>query len=276
MTADTFIHKLLQRSTQQIAIYDREQPVEFIDNLFQFLFTPPKCGQENEERISHSLQNFKSACSSILFDVLNNKEKAEYYTDSFFKALPGIYDLLLQDAEAIASFDPAAVSLQEVLAAYPGFYATAIYRFAHQFYQDGIPLLPRFLTEHAHRQTGIDIHPGARIGHAFFIDHGTGIVIGQSAVIGNHVKLYQGVTLGALSTSKENANRKRHPQIGNHVIIYAGATILGGDTVVGDYSIIGGNVWLTNSVAPHSVVYHQSSVLIKGKQPLPEPLNFAI
>jgi serine O-acetyltransferase len=271
-----FIKTLLKRDYQFPALIDRSLAVSFIDHLFHFLFTPNKGEFNSAEKVKHELQNLRNTCSSLLYDVLSLEEQAEAATDRFFAALSDIYELLLKDARAVASFDPAASSVEEVLAAYPGFYATAIYRFAHQFYKDKVPVLPRFLTEHAHSKTGIDIHPGAEIGESFFIDHGTGIVIGQSTAIGNNVKLYQGVTLGALSAAKNLANKKRHPNIGNNVIIYAGSTILGGETTIGDNSIIGGNVWLTNSVAPNSVVYHQSNVLVKGKQPLPEPLNFVI
>ncbi|MNQ96991.1 Serine acetyltransferase [compost metagenome] len=137
-----------------------------------------------------------------------------------------------------------------------------MYRIAHALLKLDVPLIPRILTEYAHSQTGIDIHPGAEIGEYLYIDHGTGIVIGETTVIGNHVKLYQGVTLGALSVEKYMANIKRHPTIEDHVIIYSGATILGGETIIGDYSIIGGNVWLTKSVPSHSTVYHQSAIKV--------------
>jgi len=136
--------------------------------------------------------------------------------------------------------------------------------------------LPRFFSEYAHSKTGIDIHPGATIGSSFFIDHGTGIVIGETTIIGNNVKIYQGVTLGALSVSKDKARLQRHPSIEDNVTIYSGATILGGETVIGHDSVIGGNVWLTNSVQPFSVVYHKSDVIIRDKNPLPEALNFVI
>lgn len=271
-----FIQQLLQRDYHFPGGYDRQTAVDFIDNLFHFLFTPRRNELDTEEKVLLEYGRLRNACSALLFEVLDGKENAEHATTKFFDALPAIYDLLLKDAEAIVAFDPAAASIEEVLTAYPGFYATVIYRLAHQLYLDEVPALPRFLSEYAHSRTGIDIHPGARIGSSFFIDHGTGIVIGQSAVIGNNVKLYQGVTLGALSTRKELANQKRHPNIGNNVIIYAGATILGGETTIGDDSIIGGNVWLTYSVLPGSIVYHQSSVVVKGRDPLPEPLNFVI
>jgi serine O-acetyltransferase len=165
----------------------------------------------------------------------------------------------LDDADAILSADPAASSLDEVILAYPGFYALAIHRIAHIFYQQRIPLFPRLLAEYAHRQTGIDLHPGAKIGQRFSIDHGTGVVIGETAVIGDRVRIFQGVTLGALSVKKKLEGTKRHPTIGNDVVIYSQATILGGRTVIGEGSIIGGNVWLTDSVPPHSVITNQAA-----------------
>lgn len=174
--------------------------------------------------------------------------------EAFFTRLPAIREALLLDARAIYDGDPAAASVDEVILAYPGFLAIAIHRLAHELHEWGNAVFPRLLTEVAHRATGIDIHPGARIGRRFAIDHGTGIVIGQTAVLGDRVKLYQGVTLGAASVSKGLERTKRHPTIGDDVVIYANATILGGDTVVGEGSRIGGNVWLTASVPPHSIV----------------------
>jgi serine O-acetyltransferase len=176
--------------------------------------------------------------------------------DRFFAGLPPIYEALLADADAMYQGDPAATSLDEVILGYPGFFAIAIYRIAHALHELGVPLFPRLLTEFGHRETGIDIHPAAEIGVRFAIDHGTGVVIGETAVLGDRVKLYQGVTLGAASVRKSLSQTKRHPTIGNNVVIYANATILGGDTVVGDDSIIGGNVWLTHSVPPKSVITH--------------------
>jgi len=172
----------------------------------------------------------------------------------FLGALPRIRVALLLDAQAICDGDPAAHSVDEVILAYPGFRATAVHRLAHQLQGCEVPLVPRLLAEIAHRETGIDIHPAAQIGGSFAIDHGTGIVIGETAVLGDRVKLYQGVTLGALSVDKRMARTKRHPTIGDDVVIYANATILGGDTVIGNGSRIGGNVWLTRSVPAHSVV----------------------
>ncbi len=186
--------------------------------------------------------------------------------DTFFDRVPGIYDALRDDAQAIYDGDPAAESVDEVISAYPGFLAIAFYRMAHEFYRLGVPLFPRILTEIAHERTGIDIHPGATIGRSLCIDHGTGIVIGETSVIGNNVKLYQGVTLGALSVAKSMQESKRHPTIGDRVVIYSNATILGGSTVIGQDSVIGGNVWLTESVPPHSVVYHRSEVRVRDSR----------
>ena len=177
--------------------------------------------------------------------------------------LPEIKTLILSDMQAIYDGDPAAKTKAEVLLCYPGFYAISIYRFAHALYTLNIPLLPRIMTEYAHEKTGIDINPGATIGDHFCIDHGTGIVIGETAVLGHHVKLYQGVTIGARSFDlDENGfpvkSGKRHPNIGNHVVIYANATILGGDTFIGDNAVIGGNSWILSSVEPGKTVYYTS------------------
>lgn len=179
--------------------------------------------------------------------------------NSFFESLPALRHTLLKDVNAMFEGDPAAKNRHEVIRTYPGFLAIAAYRIAHTMHTLKVDGLPRAITEYAHSRTGIDIHPGASIGEDFCIDHGTGIVIGETAIIGNHVKIYQGVTLGALSVNKSDALVKRHPTIEDHVVIYAGATILGGDTVVGHHSIIGGNVWLTRSVPPHSKVYYQAT-----------------
>jgi serine O-acetyltransferase len=183
---------------------------------------------------------------------------------AFLAALPGVYEALVEDARATHDGDPAAESVDEVIAAYPGFLAIALYRVGHVLYRLGVPLLPRVVAEYAHRETGIDIHPGATIGRAFAIDHGTGVVIGETAVLGDRVRLYQGVTLGAAAVGKHLAGTKRHPTIEDDVVIYANATILGGDTVVGRGSVIGGNVWLTRSVPPGSVVTHTSQVARRG------------
>lgn len=186
----------------------------------------------------------------------------EALSKEFFQQLPELYRILNTDIDAIHQGDPAARTEFEVIRAYPGFYALSFYRIAHALHELDVPLLPRILTEYAHSKTGIDIHPAARIGEHFMIDHGTGIVIGETSVIGEHVKMYQGVTLGALSIKKNMARQKRHPTIEDNVVIYSGATILGGDTLIGEGSVIGGNVWLTQSVPPGSLVYHNPEITV--------------
>lgn len=192
----------------------------------------------------------------------DNSADAGEICDAFMRRLPTVKDKLLKDVEALYEGDPAASCREEVMICYPGFYAISIYRLAHELYLLHAPLIPRIMTEYAHEKTGIDIHAGATVGDYFFIDHGTGIVIGETTVIGDHVKLYQGVTLGARSFElDENGNPvkniKRHPNIGNHVVIYANATILGGDTCIGDDCIIGGNTWLTRSVPAGTTVQYK-------------------
>ncbi len=196
----------------------------------------------------------------LVFCELKNGEVPSKSIE-FFNDVPNIYEKLLKDIIALEKGDPAAQSQQEVIRTYPGFYAIAAHRFAHKLHLLNIPIIPRMISEHAHSHTGIDIHPGATIGEYFCIDHGTGIVIGETSIIGNHVKIYQGVTLGALSVRKEDASMKRHPTIEDHVVLYAGATILGGDTVIGQHSIVGGNVWITKSIEPNSKVYYQARML---------------
>ena len=188
----------------------------------------------------------------------------------FMREMPLLRAMLAKDVRATYEGDPAAKSYDEIIFSYPGLYAVTVYRMAHQLYHQGIPLIPRIMTEHAHSLTGIDIHPAAHIGESFFIDHGTGVVVGETTEIGNRVRLYQGVTLGALSLPRGSAealrSQKRHPTIEDEVIIYAGTTILGGDTVIGARSVIGGNVWITDSVPPDTKVFLKKPELIfKGK-----------
>lgn len=189
--------------------------------------------------------------------------KATECAADFLAQLPAVRKTLATDIRAAYDGDPAATCLDEIIFSYPSTYAVMVYRLAHELYKMGVPLIPRIMTEHAHHRTGIDIHPGTRIGSSFFIDHGTGVVIGGTAVIGNNVKIYQGVTIGAFSFDKDAAgqlirNTKRHPTIEDDVVIYAGTTILGGDTVIGYGSVIGGNVWLTHSVPPGSRVLQET------------------
>ena len=182
--------------------------------------------------------------------------QAAEIVSAFLDLIPAVREMLSSDVQAAFDSDPAAQSTDETVFSYPGLYAISVQRLAHEFFKLDVPLLPRIMTEHAHTLTGIDIHPGAELGRSFFIDHGTGVVIGETTVIGNNVKLYQGVTLGALAPDFGQAlrGRKRHPTIGDNVTIYAGATILGGETVIGHGSVIGGNVFITRSVPPENRV----------------------
>jgi serine O-acetyltransferase len=211
------------------------------------------------EDIKNALIQIESGLRDLLYRTAHCvPEKCETAADSFILSLSAIYDDLLLDVEAFMLCDPASRSTYEVVRSYPGFFAIFTYRIAHQLQKSDVPLIPRILGEYAHSKTGIDIHPSATIGQSFFIDHGTGVVIGETAIIGNHVKIYQGVTLGALSVDKTMAGVKRHPTVGDHTIIYSGATILGGNTVIGRDCIIGGNVWLTTSVPDGTKVYHSA------------------
>lgn len=191
--------------------------------------------------------------------------RAEETTRAFLEFLPALREQLLLDVEALHAGDPAAQSREEVILAYPGLRAILAHRVGHFFWGRGVRLIARILSEHLHSLTGIDIHPGATIGRSFHIDHGTGVVIGETTVIGDHVKLYQGVSLGALSVSRRKYGEKRHPTIEDHVTIYAGATILGGDTTVGHHSVVGGNVWLIKSVPPYSVVENDPRIQVRNK-----------
>jgi len=207
-----------------------------------------------------------------LYTILNTIDhrldySAEVVEKHFLQRLPSLRSALLIDADAIHAGDPAAEDRTEVIRTYPGFFAIAVYRLAHEFHKMNVPLIPRILTEYSHSETGIDIHPGAKIGLGFCIDHGTGVVIGGTCEIGNNVKVYQGVTLGALSVQKELAQTKRHPTIEDNVVLYSGATILGGDTIIGHDSTIGGNVWITKSIPPFSRVYYSGHVNQKSDNP---------
>jgi serine O-acetyltransferase len=213
--------------------------------------------------VRDALDRSEAELRSILRTMEDELEDPADIARHFYNSLPEIHRQLMIDAAAIERGDPAAASVDEVILAYPGFTAIAVHRIAHRIGELNVPLVPRMLAEWAHEKTGIDIHPGARIGHPFVIDHGTGIVIGETADIGNNVKLYQGVTLGALSVSKNLASTKRHPTIESDTVIYANATILGGETVIGRNSVIGGNVWITSSVPADSIVFQRSEVSVR-------------
>jgi len=231
----------------------REQVDNLIHSLFSALFPRYYRLDPLAPSGEHSTEAVARYLLAALSYVTETEDEAQYYSDRILERLPEIKRVLLSDVQAAYEGDPAAKSTDEVALTYPAFTAISIYRIAHEFYLLQIPLIPRMMTEYAHRETGIDIHPGATIGSRFFIDHGTGVVIGETTVIGEHVKLYQHVTLGAKSFEVGEDGTlvkgiKRHPNIGNDVVIYAGATILGGTTTIGDGCVIGGNVWLTHSV----------------------------
>ena len=231
---------------------------EWLEGLLTFLF--PELSDLRFTSEGAFRQHYRTNDLKLftILDALSDHSHARSarVRTAFETAIPGIHAALIDDAEAILAGDPAAVSREEVITTYPGFYALAVYRIGHALQTLGVGLLGRMLSEIVHGRTGIEIHPGARIGRRFCIDHGTGIVIGETVVIGDDVKMYQGVTLGALSVKKEMARTKRHPTIEDRVVIYAGATILGGDTVIGADSIIGGNTWIVKSVAPGSRIYY--------------------
>lgn len=217
------------------------------------------------DKLSLSFEQLELDLAKLIESQLHLETKKVAH--DFFNFVPHLYELLNKDIRAMYEGDPAARSEDEVVRSYPGFYAIAAYRVSHQLLGQGVNIIPRSITEHAHSKTGIDIHPGASIGQYFCIDHGTGVVIGETTHIGDHVKLYQGVTLGALSVDKKHTDIKRHPTIEDGVVIYAGATILGGSTTIGHSSVIGGNVWLTRSVPPHSKVYYKASLHREGESP---------
>lgn len=271
MELHTLAQKLAaERRASCGALPDKLQAERFLDEALRAIF--PSIGGYAESCTTEDARCHLEAAMDALRSALRPLQREGHanvaaLTAQFFDVpLLHIARLLWLDAQAIYEGDPAARSLEEVIATYPGLLAIAAYRIAHWFFSQDVPIFPRMLTEIAHQRTGIDIHPGARIGHSFCIDHGTGIVIGETTVIGDRVKLYQGVTLGALSVSKDLARSKRHPTIEDDVVIYANATILGGETVIGHHSIIGGNVWLTESVPPYSVVYHRAEVHVKQRE----------
>lgn len=239
------------------------QVTKFFNKFLGFLFPEFSLQPfDDYDQFEAYYRDLKADLLSILSNRVDHDPAADKRLASeFLRTAPSIKEQLKLDVQAMYDGDPAARSLTEVVRAYPGFYAIASYRIAHFLHGKELNLIARMITENAHSRTGIDIHPGAIIGSYFCIDHGTGIVIGETTRIGNHVKIYQGVTLGALSVRKEDAATKRHPTIEDHVVIYAGASILGGETVVGHHSTIGGSVWLTRSVPPHSRIYYKAKLI---------------
>lgn len=248
-----------QKQTINVSIQLKQKSERFTQMLFNALF-------DRDTDAEVALAELEDLFRSIR-DLACPKTKGlpckrwEHFTE----VIPDLFSRLKEDATIIYENDPAAHSIEEVYLAYPGFFAIAIYRMAREFYKLKLPLIPRLMTEYAHSITGIDIHPGAQIGNSFFIDHGTGVVIGETTEIHDHVKLYQGVTLGALKVNKRDKHMKRHPTIEKNVIIYANASILGGETIIGENSIIGGNTWLTASVPINSIVVHTPAIEVISK-----------
>ncbi|WP_185866926.1 serine O-acetyltransferase [Blattabacterium cuenoti] len=271
-----FLITIFENNRNKNIFPDKKKSEDFVKKLFHTLFTPDQNILDDAILFKKNYENLQKLLYEIFIELNINEKDSDNFTRIFFKEVPNIYKTLIIDANAILKSDPAATVIEEIFLSYPGFFATALYRIAHQLWIQKIPIIPRLITEYAHSKTGVDIHASAEIGKAFAIDHGTGIVIGSSTKIGDKVKIYQGVTLGAIYVDKKLANIKRHPTIENQVTIYAGATVLGGETIIGHDSVLGGNVWVTKSVPPFSIVYQKSEIKMRNNSPFPDPINFMI
>ncbi len=254
---------------------DKDVVIDMIGKLLRIVY--PGSSRDRAYRIYNTKHNLSMLIEDVMYNLNKQiaivlrpslgpeaaQEKAQEVSLAFFRAIPEIRAVAQTDVEAFYDGDPAAFSTDEIIFCYPGLFAITVYRLAHVLYTLGVPMLPRIMTEHAHSVTGIDINPGATIGRHFFIDHGTGIVIGETTVIGDHVKIYQGVTLGALTTrgGQSLRGKRRHPTIEDNVTIYAGASILGGGTVIGRSSVIGSNVFITHSIPACTTVSVKSQEL---------------
>ncbi len=237
--------------------FNKQEAEEIIESIIYDLIFSQSEGKYTYDEVELAFND--------LLKKIVPEDKANAISLKFFLELDNIRTELEKLIFVFYNNDPASKSELEIIVSYPGFFAIAVHRLANYLYKLDAPILPRFFSEYAHRQTGIDIHPGATIGKNFYIDHGTGIVIGETTIIGDNVKIYQGVTLGAFYVAKDLADQKRHPTIGDNVTIYAGATILGGTTVIGENSVIGGNVWITKSIQPNSIVYQEFMPTIKQR-----------
>jgi len=253
------------REINELDLPSRDLTQTFVEEAMNTLF--PISARRSKSHCAQEalLVQLETHLKLLLLPVKEELNKPiDDLSKQFILNLPKVYKALLLDAQAIQDFDPAARTLGEVIVSYPGFFAIMVYRLSHELYLANIPIIPRLMSEYAHSKTGIDIHPGAQIGESFFIDHGTGVVIGETAIIKNKVKIYQGVTLGALQVKKSLAKKKRHPTVEDNVIIYSNATILGGDTIIGRNSVIGGNVWLTSSVDSNSLAFHSHEIKVRS------------
>jgi serine O-acetyltransferase len=260
LTNNIFLDLLLEKHHQTQEVPTSRMVSQWAYSLLEILF--PEVSEKrltSKGELENELNKLKLDLKTLLINTKScDPIRHDEIVFDFFEYLPQIYTYLIKDIDAAIEGDPAATCTYEIVRSYPGFMAIYIYRIAHRLHTSHVPFIPRILSEYAHSKTGIDIHPAAIIGSSFFIDHGTGVVIGETAVIGDNVKIYQGVTIGALSISKKMAGKKRHPSIEDDVVIYSGATILGGETVIGQGSIIGGNVWLTQSCPPGTKIYHNA------------------
>ena len=268
-----------QRDIDKIELYrkpDKDVVIDMIEKLRRIVF--PGYFKDKNYRIYNAKHNLSMLIEDVMYNLNRQislvfqsqgelEESAQMHAQDvcleFFRQIPAIRAMVQTDLQAAYDGDPAATSMAEIIFAYPGLFAITVYRLAHVLYTLQVPILPRMMSEHAHSVTGIDIHPGATVGEYFFIDHGTGIVVGETTVIGNNVKIYQGVTLGALSTrgGQSLRGKRRHPTIEDNVTIYAGASVLGGDTVIGRDSVIGSNAFITKSIAPCTTVSIKSQEL---------------
>ena len=261
MTKDLIIQNIAALKSHFSINYGIKTKVEaFTEKLFYTLFDSNAALDLSLEELENSFKEIARIACRKTDDICNR------VWDQYLEKLPSVLEKLNQDAEYILANDPASDSIEEVYLGYPGFYAIAIYRLSHELYILDMLLFSRLMSEYAHKITGTDIHAGAKIASPFFIDHATGIVIGETAVIKKYVKLYQGVTLGALSVSKDMKKSKRHPTVEKNVCIYANATILGGETIIGEYSIVGGNAWVSKSIPPKSVVLNTTTTEVKIKE----------
>lgn len=261
MAKEIIIQNIAALKSHSVINYGiKTKVVDFTEKLFYTLFDTNAALDESIDDLEKSFKEIaKIACKKP-------EELCDGVWNQYLEKLPLVLENLNKDAEYILENDPASNSIEEVYLAYPGFYAIAIYRLSHELYLLDMLLFSRLMSEYAHQITGTDIHAGATIASPFFIDHATGIVIGETTVIEKHVKLYQGVTLGALSVSKDMKNAKRHPTVEKNVCIYANATILGGETIVGKNSIIGGNTWITKSIPARSIVTNTTTTEVKIKE----------
>ncbi len=273
MTENTY--KLIEQfRPQSIDIpIDKCELEKVIETLVSLMF--PICNCPDFREVQSDLREAAEKLHANIARI-HNLEAADIKTEAFFQKLPSLQQRLYKDAACYLKFDPAAKTLEEVIITYPGFFALCVHRIAHELHLLGLPLISRLFSEYAHSKVGIDIHPAAKVGKNLFMDHGTGIVIGETAEIGNNVKIYQGVTLGALYVEKKLSDVKRHPTVEDNVVIYANATILGGSTVIGHDSTIGGGAWLTRSVIPYSLVTNPVDVKIRSGKDFNGPFDFVI